>query len=302
MINISALAAAAAHYDAGDPRRVQHFIKVYGYCRLLRLSERLDAHTQNMLEAAALLHDIGIHEAERQPRLVCRSVSGAGRTCGRPSAALCGRRRRKRDRTHLLADRPSSQLSGRREHRFPHSARSGLLSSTRTRTVCRAKALPLRASVCSGRTAAKSCSMIFFSQSHTLYKNKTERARTQCSRSLRISLELSLVGASPQTHLLCVLDQLLAEIRVRNRNQRFRTLPCSQTLEVDLAVLGYEPVCARTGVGDNRTCLKRRTNAAFERAVLLLEGGRAADEALAALWTGMRRARSRADRLHRRSA
>ena len=58
MINISALAAAAAHYDAGDPRRVQHFIKVYGYCRLLRLSERLDAHTQNMLEAAALLHDI----------------------------------------------------------------------------------------------------------------------------------------------------------------------------------------------------------------------------------------------------
>ena len=41
MINISALAAAAAHYDAGDPRRVQHFIKVYGYCRLLGLSEGL---------------------------------------------------------------------------------------------------------------------------------------------------------------------------------------------------------------------------------------------------------------------
>lgn len=66
MINISALAAAAAHYDAGDPRRVQHFIKVYGYCRLLGLSEGLDTHTQNMLEAAALLHDIGIHEAERR--------------------------------------------------------------------------------------------------------------------------------------------------------------------------------------------------------------------------------------------
>ena len=49
MINISALAAAAAHYDTGDPRRVQHFIKVYGYCRLLGLSEGLDTHTQNML-------------------------------------------------------------------------------------------------------------------------------------------------------------------------------------------------------------------------------------------------------------
>lgn len=91
MINISALAAAAAHYDAGDPRRVQHFIKVYGYCRLLGLSEGLDTHTQNMLEAAALLHDIGIHEAERRhgssagpyqeqegPAVACPLLSAAG--------------------------------------------------------------------------------------------------------------------------------------------------------------------------------------------------------------------------------
>ena len=118
MINISALAAAAAHYDTGDPRRVQHFIKVYGYCRLLGLSEGLDTHTQNMLEAAALLHDIGIHEAER------RHGSSAG----------------------------------------PYQEQEG--------PGCRAKALPPRASVCSGRTAAKSCSMIFFSQSHTLYKDR----------------------------------------------------------------------------------------------------------------------------------
>ena len=66
MIDIAKLAALAVHYDAGDPRRVQHFIKVYGYCQLLGRSEGLDTHTQNMLEAAALLHDIGIHEAERR--------------------------------------------------------------------------------------------------------------------------------------------------------------------------------------------------------------------------------------------
>ena len=66
MIDIAKLAALAVHYDAGDPRRVQHFIKVYGYCQLLGRSEGLDAHTQNVLEAAALLHDIGIHEAERR--------------------------------------------------------------------------------------------------------------------------------------------------------------------------------------------------------------------------------------------
>ncbi len=66
MIDIAKLAALAVHYDAGDPRRVQHFLKVYGYCQLLGRSEGLDTHTQNMLEAAALLHDIGIHEAERR--------------------------------------------------------------------------------------------------------------------------------------------------------------------------------------------------------------------------------------------
>ena len=70
---------------------------------------------------------------------------------------------------------------------------------------------------------------------------------------------------------------------MRNRDQRLRTLPCSQTLEVYLAVLGDKPVRARTGIGNDRAVLERRTNTALERAVLLLKGGRAADEALAAL-------------------
>ena len=66
MIDIEELTALAIAYDAGDAKRIQHFIKVYGYCQLLGRSEGLDAHTQNVLEAAALLHDIGIHEAERR--------------------------------------------------------------------------------------------------------------------------------------------------------------------------------------------------------------------------------------------
>ena len=94
---------------------------------------------------------------------------------------------------------------------------------------------------------------------------------------------LSLIGALPDTHLLRFLNQLLAEIRMRNRDQSLRTLPCSQTLEVYLAVLGDKPVRARTGIGNDRSVLERRTNTALERAVLLLKGGRAADEALAAL-------------------
>lgn len=66
MIDIAKLAALAAAYDAGDPRRVQHLMKVYAFCRILGQSEGLDGQAQNILEAAAILHDIGIHEAERK--------------------------------------------------------------------------------------------------------------------------------------------------------------------------------------------------------------------------------------------
>ena len=66
MIDTAKLAVLAAKYDAGDPRRVQHLMKVYAFCRLIGQAEGLDERTQNLLEAAALLHDIGIHEAERK--------------------------------------------------------------------------------------------------------------------------------------------------------------------------------------------------------------------------------------------
>ena len=66
MIDLEKLAALAVAYDAGDARRVQHFMKVYAFCRLLGRSEGLGEEEPNILEAAALLHDIGIHEAERK--------------------------------------------------------------------------------------------------------------------------------------------------------------------------------------------------------------------------------------------
>lgn len=65
MIDNAKLALLVAAYDAGDPRRVQHLMKVYAFCRLIGQAEGLDAHALNTLEAAALLHDIGIHKAER---------------------------------------------------------------------------------------------------------------------------------------------------------------------------------------------------------------------------------------------
>ena len=53
-----------AAYYAGDPRRIRHFMKVWGYARTIGQLEHLDRRTQLILELAALTHDIGIKNAE----------------------------------------------------------------------------------------------------------------------------------------------------------------------------------------------------------------------------------------------
>ncbi len=50
-------------FDAGDALRIQHFVKVASFARTIGLGEGLDADTQLTLEAAAIVHDIGIHPA-----------------------------------------------------------------------------------------------------------------------------------------------------------------------------------------------------------------------------------------------
>ena len=62
--SVERTAAAMIAYDAGDPMRIHHFLKVHAFARLIGLAEGLDEHTQSVLEAAALVHDIGIHPAE----------------------------------------------------------------------------------------------------------------------------------------------------------------------------------------------------------------------------------------------
>ena len=49
---------------AGDARRIQHFTKVYTYASLIGRKEAIDETTQEILEMAALTHDIGIHLCE----------------------------------------------------------------------------------------------------------------------------------------------------------------------------------------------------------------------------------------------
>ena len=62
---ITAVQLAAMAYDAGDPARIQHLMKVWAFARFIGRREGLPPEQQETLELAALLHDLGIHQAEQ---------------------------------------------------------------------------------------------------------------------------------------------------------------------------------------------------------------------------------------------
>lgn len=65
-MRIGEVAQAMAQYNAGDARRVNHLLKVYGFAKIIGECEGLDARTQEILEVAALTHDIGIRNSEQK--------------------------------------------------------------------------------------------------------------------------------------------------------------------------------------------------------------------------------------------
>ena len=50
----------------GDARRIQHFLKVYQFAALIGKLEGLSPEQQEILEIAAILHDIGIIPSEKK--------------------------------------------------------------------------------------------------------------------------------------------------------------------------------------------------------------------------------------------
>jgi len=66
MTRLDELLYEMIRYDDKDVKRIQHFIKVREFARLIGLEEKLDPHMQETLEAAAIVHDIGIHKAEEK--------------------------------------------------------------------------------------------------------------------------------------------------------------------------------------------------------------------------------------------
>ncbi|WP_297426239.1 HD domain-containing protein [Clostridium sp.] len=63
---ISAIIDEMVKYYAKDPRRVNHFLKVYSFAKAIGELENLDEDTQNILEVTAVMHDIGIKISEEK--------------------------------------------------------------------------------------------------------------------------------------------------------------------------------------------------------------------------------------------
>lgn len=57
---------AAIAYNGTDATRIHHLLKVTGFAQAIAEAETMDADTRYIVQIAAILHDIGIHEAERK--------------------------------------------------------------------------------------------------------------------------------------------------------------------------------------------------------------------------------------------
>ncbi|MGI6005143.1 MAG: HD domain-containing protein [Christensenellales bacterium] len=77
------VALAMVNYYKGQPKRINHFIKVHGFAAAIGRLEGLDEAAQEILEVAALTHDIGILPSERK---YGSSAGGYQQTEGPPEA------------------------------------------------------------------------------------------------------------------------------------------------------------------------------------------------------------------------
>ena len=63
---IAKVALAMMQKNSGDTKRIEHSLKVFAYAQLLGVAESLNDNALEILKITALLHDIGIHVAERK--------------------------------------------------------------------------------------------------------------------------------------------------------------------------------------------------------------------------------------------
>ncbi len=66
MIKTGLVIDAMTEFYTGDIDRINHFLKVYGFAKVIGELEGLDENTEEILEVAALVHDIGIKISEEK--------------------------------------------------------------------------------------------------------------------------------------------------------------------------------------------------------------------------------------------
>lgn len=71
--NESTLLFRALCYEQGHVRRTQHILKVYALAKLLGEAEGLDDEQRQLLQAAAILHDIPIRFCKEHYPQACHS-------------------------------------------------------------------------------------------------------------------------------------------------------------------------------------------------------------------------------------
>lgn len=120
MMTIPELITRAMAYDHGDARRIQHFLKVYTYADIIGQLEGLAPQELETLRVAAILHDIGIHEAEKNT-VARQGISGIRRACHRPGHIGRIQLPRTLDRSCRLSHRPSPHLYRYRRPRLSDS-------------------------------------------------------------------------------------------------------------------------------------------------------------------------------------
>lgn len=64
MKKIGELISEMIQYYSGDFKRINHFLKVYSFAKAIGENENLDSSNQEILEVAAIVHDIGIKVSE----------------------------------------------------------------------------------------------------------------------------------------------------------------------------------------------------------------------------------------------
>ena len=53
-------------FNDGDPKRIQHLIKVFEFAHIIGMKEGLDEETLKILDMASIMHDIGIRPSEQK--------------------------------------------------------------------------------------------------------------------------------------------------------------------------------------------------------------------------------------------